>query len=155
MHNFLLRHCYVDAMRQGFSPNAALYFTFLVSIVVHELLLWGAFGLTVRRRRRRRRRRLWVTVQYGACAYTLLTFVSEVCVYVCGPLPLQLSATTPSLPPLPQPLNPSTHTHAHTYTYTQHPHPHPCSCPTSPFSACCSCPWQSSCSSASSRAAAS
>ena len=72
VHNFLLRHCYVDAMRQGFSPNAALYFTFLVSIVVHELLLWGAFGLTVRRRRGRRRR-LWATVQYGACAYTILT----------------------------------------------------------------------------------
>jgi sterol O-acyltransferase len=46
VHEFLLRHVYLDAMRRrGLGPDAALYLTYLVSIAVHEIILWGAMGL--------------------------------------------------------------------------------------------------------------
>jgi sterol O-acyltransferase len=45
VHDWLARHVYLDAMRQyGAAPNAALTFTFLVSIVLHEVVIWGVLG---------------------------------------------------------------------------------------------------------------
>ena len=36
------RQVYLDAMRQvGASPSASLYATFMTSIVVHEVVIWG------------------------------------------------------------------------------------------------------------------
>jgi hypothetical protein len=38
VHEFLLRHIYLDAMRNsGVSPTKALYLTYLVSIILHEV----------------------------------------------------------------------------------------------------------------------
>lgn len=48
MHTWLLRHVYLDIMRQhGASPAVALHTTFLVSIVMHEWIIWGVFGAFV------------------------------------------------------------------------------------------------------------
>jgi hypothetical protein len=45
VHTFLLRHIYLDVMRQyGASASTALYATFLVSIVLHEVVVWGITG---------------------------------------------------------------------------------------------------------------
>jgi len=45
VHDWLARHVYLDAMRQyGAAANAALTFTFLVSIVLHEVVIWGVLG---------------------------------------------------------------------------------------------------------------
>ncbi len=46
VHEWLLRHVYLDAMRRrGLSPTAALYLTFTVSILAHEVIIWGTLGL--------------------------------------------------------------------------------------------------------------
>lgn len=43
MHTWLARHVYLDAMRRwGAHPDTALTITFLVSIALHEIVVWAA-----------------------------------------------------------------------------------------------------------------
>lgn len=43
VHSWLARHVYLDAMRRwGAHPDTALTITFLVSIVLHEIVVWAA-----------------------------------------------------------------------------------------------------------------
>jgi sterol O-acyltransferase len=44
VHEFLLRHIYLDALRRQWRPAAALYLTYAVSIVAHEVVLWGGLS---------------------------------------------------------------------------------------------------------------
>lgn len=46
VHEFLLRHIFLDTMlRRGASPTTALYLTYIISILVHEFVIWGALGI--------------------------------------------------------------------------------------------------------------
>ena len=46
VHEFLLRHIFLDTMlRRGASPTIALYLTYIISILIHEFIIWGALGI--------------------------------------------------------------------------------------------------------------
>jgi sterol O-acyltransferase len=44
VHTFLHKHVYQRIRNHGFDASAGRTITFLVSIVLHEILLWGLFG---------------------------------------------------------------------------------------------------------------